>query len=181
MSNNATFELDCKPIVDFCKGVDKVIGKDGWIYISLIGGVVRLHFYNSTSFIDYSTSVDSSDSLMIGVDAKKFSSVFKNLYEDKAQFKLAGSKFIINQHNIKVKLSVLDYHDFDSPKPDWILESDTKDWIVDSVSKCNFLSSSKVLADGVLIDFGKYLRVCKMTYSIIRILTHPPFTIKWLN
>ncbi len=164
--------VDYTPLADFCRCVEKVVDKSGWVYIRLIDKKVRFHFYNSTSFVEHQQDVDANGSMMVGVDAVKFVSVFKNLYDEKIKFHLDGKKLKINQHNIKVKLAIFDYHDFDSPDPGLVINDHIKDWIVDSVCKCYFSSSLSTIADGILIDFGEYLRVCKMSHSLIRILTY---------
>ena len=172
-------DVDSKPIIDFCSCVDQVALKDGVVYFKYADGSLYIHGVNYAALVVLDLEVEGTGSFEFGVAAPRLIATFKKLYSGSVRIFVTKTKVKLEAGNVSVSLGIVEYVEcpvLPDMKP---ITGPVKDWMVESMVKCNFAATRVGDAvQGVLVDSGEFLRVCKMNVSSIRLITYPAQTLE---
>jgi len=167
-------DVDSKPIMDLCTCFDQIAMKDSVIHFKYEDGWLVVYGSNYIGLVSLGLEVEGTGSFSFGVGASKLIATFKKLYEGRIRISVTKTKAKLAIGNISISLGIQEYVDFPVVPEMETLDGPVKDWLVESVAKCNF-STTRVgeAVQGVLIDSEEFLRVCKINTSSIRLITYP--------
>jgi hypothetical protein len=97
---------DCKNIQDFCQTVGRSIEDAEFTYINLENGNLTLHAQTSLGTVSYSTQVESSEKVSVGVFTKNLTDTFKKLYGEEVELSFGDKVVRVQKDNIKVSLPI---------------------------------------------------------------------------
>jgi hypothetical protein len=149
------FVLPHELLAKFCRVVEFTNKKNDYIYLCSDGELFTIFSQSTLASVMTSASLPTGKKFWLGVNSEKFCSLVRKLYEDSHIWLRPRAKsLMVEEDNISVKFSVLDYVKQYSVPQFSVLSGAAVDYLVDSIWKCEAAISTKGQFDkvGVLVD-----------------------------
>jgi len=165
--------LGYNTINEFCRCASIISGKGNQLGIVCDGGSLHLFVKDYKSCVEYKGVVESKSKFNLGVSLDKFVLVNKKFYDGNISFSVKGSKLILQQGNMVVRLPISD--PIEKPRENLELKQvfDEKlQWVLKSMVSCNFSVSDSDTLKGVMIDHtSDVVKVCKLSGSTVTVVS----------
>ncbi len=149
------FVLPYEILAKFCKTVEFTNKKNDYIYIQSDGAIFTIFAQSSLASVMWRAEAPSGKQFCLGFDSSKFCALVKKLYTGSPiWFRPKAKSIVVEEDNISVKFSVLDYvQQYNVPEMIKV-PTDAVDWLVRSIWRCDSAISTKGAFEkaGILVD-----------------------------
>jgi len=173
------FVVDYQFGFDFCKAIDTTRCKAKYVYLSCDGDNFIMHLMSDTLTVYASSPAPGGKVFKLGVPAPKLVALFKRLYPGSIiKFKPSKKDLLVQEDNIKVKLSAVNYKAPSQIAKFSYIEGPECEWLVESISKCASALGDGKRFNGILIDnTSPYVgRVVNFTETAFRVCAANKFS-----